>query len=132
MLDFALSCEACGGPLTNRQTAVCSNACRQRRKRMRKLTDEQRLALLWGRDCAYPGCKEGVFDPRTPTQKYCDENCKAAHKSAIEEERWEAVCELEGCENNAGWDGVGRARRFCSNAHKQKAYRLRKKAEATA
>jgi len=129
MLTFSLSCEACGGPLSGRQTAVCSNACRQARKRMRQLTEEQREALLWGRDCAYPGCQD-VFDPRTPAQKYCDDNCKAAHRREIEDARWEAICELEGCENNTGWDGVGRARRYCCDAHKVKAYRLRKAAES--
>ncbi len=129
MMIFGLSCEVCGGALSGRQTVVCSNACRQARKRMRKLTDAEREALLWGRDCAYSGCLE-VFDPRTPTQRYCDENCAAAHKREIENARWEAVCELDGCENNAGWDGVGRARRYCSPAHKQKAYRLRKAAES--
>jgi predicted nucleic acid-binding Zn ribbon protein len=129
MLTFSLSCEVCGGPLSGRQTAVCSNACRQARKRMRKLTATEHEALLWGRDCAYPGCLE-VFDPRTPKQRYCSENCSAAHKREIEDARWDAVCELDGCDENTGWDGVGAPRRFCSNAHKQKAYRLRKAVES--
>ncbi|MGC0375910.1 CGNR zinc finger domain-containing protein [Streptomyces sp. SAI-229] len=131
MLDFALSCEACGGPLTGNQTAVCSNKCRQARKRARKLTDEQREALLWGRDCANPGCAE-VFDPRSRRQKYCSPICANKEKADAEDARWDAICELDGCEDSAGWDGTGRARRFCSNAHKQKAYRLRKKANGTA
>lgn len=128
MLTFCLSCEVCGAALSGRQTAVCSNACRQARKRMRKLTNAEHEALLWGRDCAYPKCRE-AFDPRTLTQRYCDENCAAAHKQDIEDARWEAVCELDGCDINAGWDGAGRPRQYCSPAHKQKAYRLRKAAE---
>lgn len=127
MLTFSLSCEVCGGALSGRQTAVCSNACRQARKRMRKLTGAEHEALLWGRDCVHCG---DAFDPHSLSQRYCDENCAAAHKQEIEDARWEAVCSLDGCEANAGWDGAGRPRQYCSPGHKQKAYRLRKAAES--
>ncbi|MFI7357336.1 hypothetical protein ACIBTP_25795 [Streptomyces avidinii] len=126
MLTFSVSCEVCGGALSGRQTVVCSNACRQARKRMRKLTDAEREAMLWGQDCAHLECTK-VFEPRTPSQRYCSENCAAAHRAEAEDARWDAMCELDGCGNNAGWDGRGAPRRFCSNAHKQKAYRQRKR-----
>ncbi|MFG2815729.1 hypothetical protein [Streptomyces sp. NPDC048410] len=127
MLTFSLSCVICDGPLSGRQTVVCSPRCAQARKRAAKMADAEYLARLMGRDCAY--CRD-VFDPRTASQKYCDANCAAAAQREAEEVRYETVCELDGCEKNAGWDGVGAPRRFCCNAHKQKAYRLRKAAES--
>ena len=38
-------------------------------------------------------------------------------------------CGLDGCGDFAEWDGIGRRPEYCSNRHKQKAYRERKKLE---
>lgn len=119
-------CVVCDGPLRGRQEIICSERCRQARKRAAKLTDADYLDRLIGRDCAHCG---DAFDPRTATQKYCNANCSAGAQREAEGGRYDAVCDLDGCEANTGWDGVGAPRRFCSNAHKQKAYRLRKAAE---
>ncbi|GGW18657.1 hypothetical protein GCM10018980_58430 [Streptomyces capoamus] len=118
-------CEVCDTVLTGRQQVVCSNACRQARKRARKLTSDEYQAKLLGRDCEHCG---DAYEPKNDRQRFCSENCAYRAKAEAEETRWESVCELDGCENNAGWDGSGRARRYCSNAHRQKAYRQRKHA----
>lgn len=57
---------------------------------------------------------------------------KAEQNSRAEDARWDAQCSLIDCENNAGWDGKGRARAYCSDAHKAKAYRLRRKSPIAA
>lgn len=63
---------------------------------------------------------------------WCEAHTARARHEDAEAARWDAMCALEGCENSAGWDGMGRARKYCSNAHSQKAYRLRKAAAAAA
>ncbi len=112
-------CEHCGRSLTGRQERVCSPACRQALKRAAKRTREH----LYGLDC--PRCGD-AFNPVNQHQKMCSD-CARAEREAADEARWEAVCGLDGCEDNAGWMGDGRPRRYCSTAHKQKAYRLRRK-----
>jgi predicted nucleic acid-binding Zn ribbon protein len=115
-------CVVCDGPLTGRQEILCSPRCRKARQRAAQLTRDEFWERLAGRDCARCG---DAFEPRNSRQRFCSPGC-----ALNEDARWDAVCELEGCEENTGWDGVGAPRRFCCNAHKQKAYRLRKAAES--
>lgn len=119
-------CVVCGTSLKGNQERYCSAACRQMQYRLSKLTSDQLWELRTGRDCAECG---DAFEPRSPRQRFCSPICAARKKDAETEAREDAICELEGCENNTGWDGVGRARRYCCNAHKTKAYRLRKATE---
>jgi hypothetical protein len=90
-----------------------------------KLTAAERRTRAHGKDCDHCG---DVFDPRNGYQRFCSPECAERAKADAEESRWEAVCELDGCENSAGWDGTGRARRYCSDAHRKKAWRQRKPA----
>jgi predicted nucleic acid-binding Zn ribbon protein len=120
-------CVVCDGPLSGRQEILCSARCRKARQRAAKLTREEFWEKLTGRDCARCG---DAFDPKNPQQRFCSPVCADNAKRSDEAARWDAVCELDGCENNAGWDGAGRPRRYCSPAHKQQAYRLRKRAES--
>lgn len=117
------NCVICSRSLTGRQERYCSNACRQAHKRLSALTEG---ATLDKRTCDF--C-ERTFYPETKRQRFCCPNCSLLSKDASVREREEATCQLEGCEENAGWDGVGRARRYCCRAHQQKAYRVRKAAE---
>ncbi|GGQ29616.1 hypothetical protein ACFFKE_12890 [Streptomyces mutabilis] len=119
-------CVICSRSLTGRQERYCSNACRQAHKRQAALTND---AALGKRTCDF--C-ERSFWPESKRQRFCSPVCADGKRSQAEDARWDAVCQLDGCEDNAGWDGTGRARRYCSRAHQQKAYRLRKKAEGTA
>jgi predicted nucleic acid-binding Zn ribbon protein len=118
------SCVVCDSPLSGRQEVVCSERCRKARQRARKLTAAEARERLVGKDCAHCG---DAFEPRSSRQRFCSENCAEHAREAGYVEREDAVCQLDGCENNAGWDGAGRARRYCSNAHRQKAYRQRKR-----
>jgi hypothetical protein len=117
------NCVICSRSLSGRQERYCSNACRQAHKRLSALTSD---ADMGKRACEF--C-ERDFWPETKNQRFCCADCSMRAKDELVKEREDAVCQLDGCEENAGWDGVGRARRYCCNAHKAKAYRLRKAAE---
>lgn len=118
------NCVICSRSLSGRQERYCSNACRQAHKRLSALTDD---ADMGKRTCDF--CDRD-FWPETTRQRYCCADCSALAKDEAVKEREEATCQLEGCEENAGWDGVGRARKYCCPAHRTKAYRLRKAAES--
>lgn len=119
-------CAVCDAPLSRRQEMVCSARCRAR-KRTATVTREAFWDKLSGRDCAH--CGE-AFSPKNTRQRFCSSDCAEADKRAEENAHRDTVCELDGCEANAGWDRSGRPRSYCCNAHKQKAYRLRKRAES--
>ncbi|GAU69918.1 hypothetical protein SSP35_15_00730 [Streptomyces sp. NBRC 110611] len=121
-------CAVCDRWLSGRQEMYCGEAHRKAHKRFEQLTAAERSARLFGRNCAY--CEE-AFDPRNPRQRFCSTFCAERSREAEFEAREDVVCQLEGCENNAGWEGTGRARHYCSAAHKQKAYRLRKAGHPT-
>lgn len=112
-------CLVCDTSLAGRRDVVCSARCRAR-KRAATVTREAFWDRLSGRDCAHCG---KVFYPRNTRQQFCSPDCARFAKS-----REGAVCQLEGCENRTGWDRSGRPRIYCCNAHRQKAYRLRKQA----
>ncbi|MET9835585.1 DUF2116 family Zn-ribbon domain-containing protein [Streptomyces sp. NPDC006385] len=119
-------CVVCGTALSGRQERYCASKCRQRQFRMSQLTSDQLWAKRAGKDCEE--CGE-PFDPKNTRQRFCSPNCAVRAEDEKIKAREEAECQLDGCENNAGWDGVGRARKYCSAAHRTKAYRLRKAAE---
>lgn len=104
----------------------CNSACRQAEYRSWKKHRTR------GEEKA-PCVRCGGRNPESRNQHgaFCSDcmDDRAAQQMETEESRWDAFCELDGCDNSAGWDGAGRARKFCSNAHKMKAYRLRKKAQ---
>lgn len=118
------NCVICSRSLSGRQERYCSNACRQAHKRLSRLTSD---ADMGKRTCEF--CDRG-FHPETAKQRYCCPECSLLAKDEAVKEREEATCQLGGCEENANWDGIGRARRYCCRAHQQKAYRLRKAAES--
>ncbi|MFJ5118457.1 hypothetical protein [Kitasatospora sp. NPDC088548] len=121
MLIIGTACDRCGKALRGRQRAVCSNACRQALKRNAKLTNAERI----GRLCDVCG---NCADYANGRGAWCEVHTARSRYLEAEAARWDVVCALEGCGNNAGWEGEGRARKYCSNAHSQKAYRLRKAA----
>ncbi|MFC7922215.1 hypothetical protein [Streptomyces cinereoruber] len=118
------NCVICSRSLSGRQERYCSNACRQAHKRAAKLTNG---AVLDKRTCDF--C-DRHFYPESARQRFCCPECSLLARDAAVRVREDAVCQLDGCEENAGWDGIGRARKYCSPAHRTKAYRLRKCAES--
>lgn len=58
------------------------------------------------------------------------QNELAELRNQAEDDRWDAQCAREGCEENTGWDGAGRPRRFCSARCKTAHYRAAKRAQA--
>lgn len=119
------NCVICSRSLSGRQERYCSNACRQAHKRATKLTNG---AVLDKRICDF--C-DRQFYPENARQRFCCPECSLLSQDAAVRAREDAVCQLDGCEENAGWDGVGRARKYCSRAHQQKAYRQRKREAAS-
>lgn len=116
------TCDVCDTPLTGRQKRYCSDRCRQAHRRATSLTAAEKRAKSMGKDCERCG---DVFDPRNGRQRHCSANCAAQARDAGYEAREDAVCQLDECGDNAGWSGTGRARRYCTDAHRKKAYRQR-------
>ncbi len=129
MLTIGHVCNWCdkslAGPSHKR---YCNSACRQAAYRDSKKPRKREAKS----PCVRCGDKHPEF--RNQHGAYCEEcmSTKAEQNSETEEARWDAQCTLTGCESNAGWDGKGRARIYCSNAHRAKAYRLRRTAEQAA
>lgn len=127
----------CQGPhcdewLTGRQTRFCSARCRTAAYRAEgRAADPMptKVCRLCGAD----------FTPLRGKQTYCDFEGQASAaccemQSALftqrldgQSARWDATCAREGCDDNAGWDGVGRPRRFCSPRCKTAHYRAEKR-----
>jgi hypothetical protein len=137
LTDRRDNCDVCGEWLTGRQTRFCSDRCRHHHYRATHPADIPLVA------CGLCGTE---FRPIRGKQRVCavpeqaDATCRelqaerdriACERAAeLDEERWEAACAREGCEESTGWDGVGRPRRFCSNAHKTAHYRAEKRQTA--
>src|SRR2546430_660363 len=111
--DGAPSCDECDEWLTGRQTRWCSPRCKMRARRREAGTlPAEKVCVLCG----------ATFRPLRGKQTYCDydddadptccqmQNERVGHLRALENERWDKACEH--CGENAGWEGVGRARRF--------------------
>lgn len=134
MLGFNDSpgCEECGDWLTGRQTRFCSARCKMRAHRRNGPKPAERTCRLCG----------ATFRPLRGKQTFCDiqndadESCAVMQDALLTElqdkegQRWDAECAREGCEESTGWDGVGRTRRFCSDAHKTAHYRSEKRQTA--
>jgi len=126
-------CDECGADLTGRQRKYCGSACK-----MRAVRRAQREAQPAEKTCRLCGA---TFRPLRGKATYCDylndaspecselQNALRQQRTATEDARWDATCAREGCDNNAGWDGTGRPRRFCSEAHKKAHYRAVKRAQ---
>lgn len=124
----------CDGPgcsewLTGRQVRFCSAKCKMRAHRLEKAPrPAEKTCVLCG----------ATFRPLRGKQTYCDfdndanETCAAlqiarlSQARELEDSRWDKDCEH--CGDNAGWDGIGRPRRFCSPRCKTAFYRATKKA----
>ncbi|MER5348960.1 hypothetical protein ABT093_01290 [Kitasatospora sp. NPDC002551] len=115
-------CDWCDKALTGRQRTYCSNACRQAERR----ADERTRSGIPPRTC--DKCGEEGIDHANRYGGWCYDCTNTPARHRAEEARWEAACELEGCDSSAFWEGVGRARKYCSDSHRQKAYRQRKRA----
>lgn len=128
VIGNAPDCDECGEYLTGRQTRYCSPRCKMRARRRSAQAAEQ-ICRLCG----------ATFRPLRGKQTYCDfendadESCAtmqnelAALQSQAEERRWDAQCARAGCDNNAGWDGIGRPRRFCSDRCRVAHYRAERR-----
>jgi len=122
-------CAYCGAWLEGRQTIWCSAACRMaaRRAEARRKAGPRYCELCGeplhpsnrGRRCR--------MDVDTVDGERCYEMQLAPiiARRAAEDARWDATCP---CGRNAGWNGVGRARKYCSDACRVRAYRQRKRA----
>jgi len=126
-------CEECGEWLTGRQKRFCSPRCKmQAYRRDKGQKPAERVCVLCG----------ATFRPLRGKQTYCDylndadETCSAmqnelaARKRELEDVRYDKACEH--CGEWAGWDGVGRPRRFCSSRCKTAFYRAAKKRNSAA
>jgi endogenous inhibitor of DNA gyrase (YacG/DUF329 family) len=134
MTERRNDCAVCGEWLEGRQTRFCSARCRQRDYRATHPADIPLKACdLCGtgfrpirgkqRVCAVPEqadatCRELQEARERITREHADE---------LDEQRWDATCAREGCDNSAGWEGAGRPRRFCSDAHKTAHYRVERR-----
>jgi len=133
----ARECDYCGEPLYGRQRRWCSARCRVAYAR-----EEQAAKKNAGKDrrCRICGGRLLPTNPRPVCRPWEDtfegDECfelqvtkqREAHAAQIaaRRKRLEAVCP---CGKAAGWDGMGRARKYCSNACRQRAYRERKRAQ---
>lgn len=134
MTDRRFECEVCGEWLEGRQTRFCSARCRQRHYRATHPVD---IPLS---TCALCGTE---FRPVRGKQRVCavpeqaDATCRELqqerdriareHADELDEQRWEATCAREGCDESTGWEGVGRPRRFCSDRCRVAHYRAEKR-----
>ncbi|GHJ27124.1 hypothetical protein TPA0910_15570 [Streptomyces hygroscopicus subsp. sporocinereus] len=132
MIGFS-DTQSCEGPgcdewLTGRQARFCSPRCKMRAHRHEKAPrPAEKVCILCG----------ATFRPLRGKQTYCDftndadETCAALQNERLslarelEDTRWDKDCEH--CGVNAGWDGAGRPRRFCSPRCKTAFYRAAKK-----
>jgi hypothetical protein len=128
MMGFSDSrtCDAdgCNEWLTGRQSRYCSSRCKMRAYRREHATPPAvKVCVLCG----------ATFRPLRGKQTYCDfqnnadETCAAmqdereTQRLALDSERSDKMCDH--CGEWAGWDGVGRPRRFCGNRCKTAHYR---------
>jgi endogenous inhibitor of DNA gyrase (YacG/DUF329 family) len=116
MMGFSDSrtCDECSEWLTGRQTRYCSSRCKMRAHRREHTTPPaERVCVLCG----------ATFRPLRGKQAYCDfesdadDTCAALQSNreverlALDSERCDKTCDH--CGDWAGWEGVGRPRRFC-------------------
>ena len=130
-------CRNCGVMLAGRRKLWCSDRCRMAFRRAEEVLKEIGVGRRY---CELCGEELHPLNPKTICRVGEDtlpgEDCyelqteerrkRRAEQDAAEEARWEATCP---CGSNAGWDGVGRSRKYCSNACRQRAYRDRKRAQ---
>ncbi|WP_157995663.1 hypothetical protein [Thermomonospora amylolytica] len=120
-------CANCGEWLDGRQTQWCSERCRtesNRREARRKAGP--RYCELCGNPLHYsnPGKRCRMGEDTVPGELcYEQQHAPYAARRAAEDARWDAVCI---CGINAGWDGVGRPRKYCSTKCRVRAHRARK------
>ncbi|MET8132865.1 hypothetical protein ABZV24_13065 [Streptomyces sp. NPDC005251] len=135
MLGFSgtSACEECSEWLTGRQRRYCSDQCKMRAHRREKgPRPAEKVCRLCG----------ATFQPLRGKQTFCDYDndanvtCAAMQSELGElareaqDQRYDAECAREGCEDNTGWDGIGRPRRFCSARCKVAHYRTEKRPAA--
>lgn len=112
--------------LTGRQARFCSAKCRMRAHRHARATPPaEKVCVLCG----------ATFRPLRGKQTFCDfendaddtcvtlQNERVAQRFTLDSERHAKTCAH--CGEWAGWDGIGRPRRFCSNRCKTAHYRAR-------
>ena len=133
----ARECEYCGTALYGRQRRWCSARCRVAYAR-----EEQVVKKNAGTDrrCQICGNRLLPTNPRPVCRPWEDtldgDACfevqvvkqreARAAQTAARMKRLDATCP---CGNSVGWDGVGRARKYCSDACRQRAYRERRRAQ---
>lgn len=146
MTDRRYDCPECGnwlpdtsdsGRRARADRVYCSDRCRVRANR--------RAAYVAPAEKTCEACG-ATFRPLRGKQKVCDLIEQASKECAeaqtvraqecaqqaldTEDARWETECARNGCGNNAGWDGRGRPRKFCSDRCKTAHYRAVKRQKA--
>lgn len=123
------SCEECNEWLTGRQSRFCSAKCKMRsRRRERGTPPAEKVCVLCGATFRPLRGKQAFCDYMDQADDSCSEmqNARDTHRLMLDEQRWEALCAR--CKESAGWDGVGRPRKFCSDRCKTAHYRATKRA----
>jgi endogenous inhibitor of DNA gyrase (YacG/DUF329 family) len=134
MLGFedSPSCEECDEWLTGRQTRFCSARCKMRARRRSAPKPAEKACRLCG----------ATFRPLRGKQTFCDADEQASSSCyelqyeqrrlalEMENERHDATCAREGCDDWTGWEGRGRPRLFCSDRCRVAHYRAQRKAAA--
>jgi hypothetical protein len=135
-------CEECGDSLparssnghrTRSDALYCSPRCRVKAHRH---ANPRNASTVAEKPCAVCGA---LFRPTRGNQTMCDSNQSCVQMRSqrmlllyeveqAESARWDAICAREGCDNNAGWMGSGRPRKFCSDRCKTAHYRAQRKA----